>query len=93
MRLNDGGLAHRLHSTISQTYGLFLGRYVEVTLNGNRVEPFKIPIGASKECIPPVNNSRKVRLLFNCSRALPQETKRVSGKQSVRVGTLSVMGA
>jgi hypothetical protein len=49
MRLRDGTLARRLHSTISQTYGLFIDQYVEIQLNGNRVEPFKIPIGASDE--------------------------------------------
>src|SRR5439155_3832968 len=49
MRLRDGTLARRLHSTISQTYGLFIGRYVEIELNGNLVEPFQIPIGASDE--------------------------------------------
>jgi len=52
MRLNDGGLANRLHTTISQTYGLFLGRFVDVTLNGNRIEPFQIPIGESKDVHP-----------------------------------------
>lgn len=47
MRLNDGTLAHRLHATISQTYGLFIGRYVAIELNGTLVEPFQIPIGGS----------------------------------------------
>lgn len=47
MRMNDGTLASRLHTTISQTYGLFIDRYVEIELNGTRVEPFEIPIGGS----------------------------------------------
>jgi len=49
MRVNDGVLAQRLHSTISQTYGLFLNRYLEIDLNGKRVEQFEIPIGSSNE--------------------------------------------
>lgn len=49
MRINDGVLASRLYSTISQTYGLFLGRYVEIRLNNKTVEPFHIPIGKSSE--------------------------------------------
>lgn len=49
MRVNDGVLAQRLHSTIAQTYGLFLNRYLEVTLNGKLIEPFEIPIGSSDQ--------------------------------------------
>jgi len=52
MRINDGVLAQRLHSTISQTYGLFLNRYVEIRLNGTVVEPFRIPIGESESVQP-----------------------------------------
>lgn len=52
MRINDGTLAKKLHSIISQTYGLFLGRYVQVVLNGNLVEPFHIPIGESEQVHP-----------------------------------------
>jgi hypothetical protein len=47
MRINDGVLAQRLHSTISQTYGLFLNKFVQIYLNGTAVEPFHIPIGES----------------------------------------------
>jgi hypothetical protein len=49
MRVNDGVLAQRLHSTISQTYALFLNRYIEIRLNDKRVEPFEIPIGSSEQ--------------------------------------------
>jgi len=52
MRLNDGTIAQRLRSTISQTYGLFIGRYVQIVLNGLAVQPFQIPIGGSSEVNP-----------------------------------------
>lgn len=52
MRLNDGILAQRLASTISQTYGLFIGRYVQISLNGKEIKPFQIPIGKSDEVSP-----------------------------------------
>lgn len=42
----------RLHRTIAQTYALFLGRYVRVTVNGREVEPIPIPIGGSAEVEP-----------------------------------------
>ena len=34
-RINDGGLEQRLRKLISQTYGLFLGRFVEIAVNGS----------------------------------------------------------
>jgi hypothetical protein len=49
MRLNDGTLARRLHTTVSQTYGLFIDRYVRIDLNGTPVEAFQIPIGGSAD--------------------------------------------
>lgn len=52
MRINDGVLGQKLHTTISQTYALFLGRYVEITLNGKKVEAFQIPIGGSGQVQP-----------------------------------------
>jgi hypothetical protein len=52
MRLNDGTLAQRLNSIISQTYGLFIDRYVRIILNGRKVEPFHIPIGDSDQITP-----------------------------------------
>ncbi len=52
MRLKDGVLAQRLRSIISHTYGLFIGRYVVITLNGIDVEPFQIPLGASDDVDP-----------------------------------------
>jgi hypothetical protein len=42
-------IAQTLHSTISQTYGLFLGRYVDISLNGKMVDAFQIPIGNSNQ--------------------------------------------
>jgi len=52
MRLKDGVFETRLRSLISQTYGLFLQKYVEIALNGVPIEPFSIPIGTSKEVQP-----------------------------------------
>jgi len=52
MRLDDGTLAQRLHSIISQTYGLFMGKYVQIILNGRKVDPFHIPIGDSNQVTP-----------------------------------------
>jgi hypothetical protein len=49
MRINDGVLENKLHTIISQTYGLFIGRYVEISLNGQTIEPFVIPIGTSDD--------------------------------------------
>jgi hypothetical protein len=52
MRLNDGTLAQRLHGIISQTYGLFIEKYVRIILNGRTVKPFHIPIGDSDQVTP-----------------------------------------
>jgi histidine kinase/DNA gyrase B/HSP90-like ATPase len=52
MRVNDGVFAQKLHLTISQTYGLFIGRFVTIELNGKPVEAFHIPIGESKKIHP-----------------------------------------
>jgi hypothetical protein len=52
MRMKDGVLAQHLRSVISHTYGLFLGRYVSIILNGVAVEGFEIPIGESDEVKP-----------------------------------------
>lgn len=52
MRMNDGILEQRLRTIISQTYGLFIGRYVEILVKGTPVEPFQIPIGVSDDVRP-----------------------------------------
>lgn len=52
MRVNDGVFAQKLHSTISQTYSLFLKRHVEITLNGKTIEPFQIPLATSADARP-----------------------------------------
>jgi hypothetical protein len=52
MRLKDGVLTQRLRSIISHTYGLFIGRYVVITLNDIEVEPFQIPLGAFEDVDP-----------------------------------------
>jgi len=46
-RLKPGTFDTILKEMIERTYGLFLNRYVEVTLNGLKVEPKPIPIGDS----------------------------------------------
>lgn len=52
MRIGDGTFQERLRSVISQTYGLFITRYVTVTLNGIEIEPFQLPLAASDEVNP-----------------------------------------
>jgi hypothetical protein len=52
MRMDDGTFQERLKSVISQTYGLFIKRYVIITLNGLELEPFQIPLAASAEVQP-----------------------------------------
>src|SRR6266446_2628282 len=47
MRMGDGTFQERLKSVISQTYGLFINRYVTITLNNVAIEPFQIPLAAS----------------------------------------------
>jgi hypothetical protein len=49
MRLNDGTLDTRLALSVSQTYALFLERYVKLKLNTKRIEPFPIPLAGSDE--------------------------------------------
>jgi len=52
MRLNDGTFEQRLRKIISQSYGLFINRYVVIILNKKEVEPFEIPIGKSEKITP-----------------------------------------
>ena len=51
-RINDGVLGQKLHTLISQTYALFLGRYVNIYLNGSNIQPHTIPIGRSDDIKP-----------------------------------------
>jgi hypothetical protein len=50
--MKDGVLAQRLRTSISHTYGLFIGRFVTIVLNGVEVDAFEIPIGESDEVAP-----------------------------------------
>jgi len=59
MRMKDGVFDTRLRSIISQTYGLFIGKYVQVTLNGKMIGPFHIPIGDSDEVTPALDEYRE----------------------------------
>jgi hypothetical protein len=52
MRMNDGIFTSRLKSVIAQTYGLFIGRYVNLNLNGEDIEPFQIPLAMSPDIQP-----------------------------------------
>lgn len=42
----------RLRKTIAHTYALFLGRYIQVKVNGRNIDPLPIPIGGSQEVEP-----------------------------------------
>ena len=46
-RIKSGTFETHLKEMVERTYCLFLNRYVEVTLNGSKVEPKPIPIGDS----------------------------------------------
>jgi len=48
-RLKSGTFESRLKEMIERTYCLFLNRYVDVTLNGHKIEPKAIPLGDSEE--------------------------------------------
>lgn len=48
-RLKSGTFESRLKEMIERTYCLFLNRYVNVTLNGHKIEPKAIPLGDSEK--------------------------------------------
>jgi hypothetical protein len=52
MRMDDGTFDTLLYSTISQSYSLFLNKYVHIILNGTTVSPFPIPLGQSLQVTP-----------------------------------------
>jgi hypothetical protein len=51
-RLKDPALLSDLRSAISKTYLLFLGRYANVSVQKNSVEPWDVPLGRSREVTP-----------------------------------------
>lgn len=61
LRLDDGTLIKRLSDDIAITYSLFLGRFIEVTVNERKVLAQKIPVGGSDEVSPAVETFKKER--------------------------------
>lgn len=51
-RLRDPALTADLRSAISKTYLLFLNRYASVSVQGDTVEPWVVPLGKSKDVTP-----------------------------------------
>ncbi|MBQ08606.1 MAG: hypothetical protein CMD96_02320 [Gammaproteobacteria bacterium] len=45
MRLEGGTIDSGLYKAISRTYSFFINKYIRIKLNGQDVEPFKVPIG------------------------------------------------
>ena len=56
MRVRDSTLLGRLKDALSATYGLFLGRFVALTLNGTPVPVHGIPVGRSDAIAPGVRH-------------------------------------
>ena len=55
LRIESGSLENRLIDRIQTTYGLFLGRYVEISVNSQKLQPRPIPFGESDEIVPAVD--------------------------------------
>ncbi len=54
LRIRSGSLEKRLVDRIQTTYGLFLGRYVEISVNSQSLRSRPIPFGESDEVDPAV---------------------------------------
>jgi hypothetical protein len=52
VRMSDGALEGALRRIVAQTYAVFLGEHVSVTLNGFAVERILLPVGDSPEIDP-----------------------------------------
>ncbi len=48
-KVESGVFEGRLKEMIAKTYSLFLKRYINITLNGNMIEPSPIPLGCSDQ--------------------------------------------
>jgi len=48
-RFESGTFASHLKEMIERTYCLFLNRYINVTLNGHKIEPKAVPLGDSEK--------------------------------------------
>lgn len=55
LRVRSGSLEKRLVDRIQTTYGLFLGRYVEISVNSQNLRSRQIPFGESDEVDPAVD--------------------------------------
>ena len=55
LRVESGSLEKRLIDRIQTTYGLFLGRYVEISVNSQELQPRPIPFGESDEIVPAID--------------------------------------
>lgn len=77
MRINDGVLAQRLYSIVSQSYALFIDKYVRIVLNGRVVEPLHIPIAESTQVKPAldeyVDGDVRVRLFASLAARGPNQ--------------------
>jgi hypothetical protein len=75
MRMKDGTFETKLHTTISQSYSLFLNRHVQIFINGTVVEPYRIPLGGSTEVQPARDEFEVDDVLVNivASLATPNE--------------------
>ncbi len=49
LRLKDSSFQAELKKTIQQTYAFFLNKHVSTKVNGERVDPFEIPVGKLKK--------------------------------------------
>lgn len=49
LRVKDPTFETTLHNSIKKTYSFFLNKYVFVKINGDRIEPFDVPVGKLKK--------------------------------------------
>ncbi|MEA3327663.1 MAG: ATP-binding protein [Chloroflexota bacterium] len=52
LRINDGTFMKRLSKFISNTYSLFLDKFISIELNNKRIKPDFLPIGSSSDILP-----------------------------------------
>ena len=55
LRIESGSLEKRLVDRIQTTYGLFLGKHVEISVNSRKLKPHPIPFGESEEIVPAID--------------------------------------
>ena len=59
MRIESGTLLRDLKEQISETYSLFIDRYVQITLNDTQIIPRQIPLGESDQVHAAVDSFEK----------------------------------